>query len=58
VTLPYDIARCPGVPGSSMCDTCRRKEPGDPVRQVYMAPPEAFVSGCGPCERRIEKVEA
>jgi hypothetical protein len=58
MTLPYDIARCYGVPGSIMCDRCRRKEPGDPVRQVYMAPPPEFVAHYGPCEKIIERAEA
>lgn len=34
MTLPYDIARCSGT-DAPICQTCRRREPGDPVYQSY-----------------------
>ena len=37
MTLPYDVARCPGL-HNKLCDTCRRREPGSPDRQVYIGP--------------------
>jgi len=36
--LPYDIARCKGTQ-HPLCQACRRREPGHPERQPYMAPP-------------------
>jgi len=37
MTLPYDVARCKGL-RDDLCDTCRRREPGSPDRQVYIGP--------------------
>jgi hypothetical protein len=37
MTLPYDIARCSGLSDVALCDTCRRREPGHPTQQWYMA---------------------
>lgn len=37
MTLPYDIARCPGTV-SSVCKDCRRKEAGHPTRQNTITP--------------------
>ena len=55
MTLPHDIARCPGV-GSDAdgwregCDDCqRRTEPGD---SPHMAPPPIIVLEC---EYMVEK---
>jgi hypothetical protein len=43
MSLPNDIARCEGVPVSDgsmfwFCQSCRRREPGDPDRQVMIEP--------------------
>lgn len=43
MTLPFDIARCPGN-GSPICEQCRRREPGDEW-QWYIAP-QATGDGC------------
>lgn len=37
MSLPFDIARCVGTT-APLCQFCRRREPGDPVRQWYVAP--------------------
>ena len=36
--LPFDVARCVGVDGQDVCVFCRRKEAGDPMRQLYIFP--------------------
>lgn len=41
MNLPYDIARCEGVT-DVLCKFCRRTEPGNPTRQVYIAPALTF----------------
>jgi hypothetical protein len=51
MTLPYDIARCPGLSDESGwregCERClRRLSPGDPERQVMMEPPGMIVFWC------------
>ncbi len=35
--LPFDYARCPGTTDEK-CETCRRKEPGHPTWQTFIAP--------------------
>jgi hypothetical protein len=37
MTLPYDIARCPGN-GSQICYRCRRREPGRDYWQPLVGP--------------------
>ena len=49
--LPYDTARCAGVQYDGDwregCEDClRRTSPGDPDRQVWMAPPLLVVFEC------------
>ena len=47
--LPYDIARCKGIDGHEQCSDCRRKEPGDKLRQVFIVPQvnvQVFKSDC------------
>lgn len=57
MTLPYDIARChdtamrPQPSQRIQCNTCRRREPGHPTRQAYMAPPD--LDSHGVCPLRI-----
>ena len=53
MTLPYDVARCPGIGSEGEgwledCETClRRLSPGaDDRLQVYMAPPAVIVFFC------------
>lgn len=37
--LPYDVARCEGVPAKeNICTTCRRAKDGDRTRQWYITP--------------------
>lgn len=55
MTIPYDIARCAGkqIDGQwrKGCEDCqRRTSPGNPYRQIHMAPP-AIVGF--ECARRI-----
>lgn len=50
MTLPYDVSRCAGLTNwrekpsgtpdklQPQCNDCRRREPGHPDRQVYLAP--------------------
>ena len=57
MTLPYDYSRCAGAtnwrtkaPGEperieQQCNDCRRREPGHPERQVYLAPLDAARDG-------------
>lgn len=63
MTLKYDFPRCVGQtnwstkePGEPerlhpTCNECRRREPGHPERQVYIAP--AFEVPTGFCPNRI-----
>lgn len=48
--LPFDVARCNGSEDEhifeSICHDCRRREPGNPERQVQMAP-QAASTPCG-----------
>jgi hypothetical protein len=53
--LPYDIARCPGVPHEpgerpgwrEGCETClRRTAPGSPNQQAWMEPPAIIAFWC------------
>lgn len=37
MSLPYDYARCYGV-RDPLCEKCRRRDPGHPTRQVFIAP--------------------
>lgn len=56
MTLPYDIARCQGVGFEAEgvdgwywregCADCRRREPGDPGAQWFMAPPKVIAFEC------------
>jgi hypothetical protein len=53
MTLPYDVARCPGIGSAEEgffedCETClRRLSPGADSRpQVYMAPPAVIAFFC------------
>jgi hypothetical protein len=60
--LPYDKARCHGIDRAPICSDCRRKEPGDPVRQVYVYPPVCwrdceFYIGPVECGDLIESVD-
>ena len=48
MTLPYDIARCPGT-DDPRCASCRRREPGRPEWQTYIAP---RITNAG-CRHRI-----
>lgn len=63
MTLPFDYSRCVGQTyvkyGSNeqktpaLCDACRecrRREPGHPTRQVYVAP---AIDSVGVCDNRI-----
>ncbi len=43
MTLPYDIARCPGTTHPT-CQYCRRREPGSNL-QWLIAPPIEIMSG-------------
>ncbi len=53
LTLPYDIARCPGTV-SSVCKDCRRKEAGHPTRQNTITPdPNALLKNT--CYNKIPK---
>ena len=36
--LSSDIARCTGKNGSSVCYSCRRREPSDSDRQAHIIP--------------------
>lgn len=57
MTLPYYIARCPGVGDDTegwregCADCLRRTSPGRPERQAYMEPPPIIAFEC---ESRIE----
>lgn len=53
MTLPYDIARCPGTT-APLCQSCRRTEPGRAEWQAYVAP---RVTQAG-CRHRIAAVPA
>lgn len=44
MTLPFDIARCPGMT-AAQCQTCRRREPGRDYWQAYISPAWA-IQGC------------
>ncbi len=55
-SLPYDIARCSGTP-NLICMQCRRREPGSPERQVYIAPAIHYGRGGVTCPNRIEPVK-
>lgn len=55
MTLPYDIHRCKGVGFEEDgqinwregCETClRRTSPGNPDRQIYIAPPPIIAFEC------------
>ena len=51
MSLSFDTQRCPGVSEEGEwregCSDClRRTEPGRPVWQSYMAPPEIIVFEC------------
>lgn len=37
MTLPHDIARCPGTT-APLCQSCRRREPGRVEWQAYVEP--------------------
>ncbi len=43
--LPYDIARCHGNAGASLCEGCRRREPGREYYQLVI-PPAIETQGC------------
>lgn len=47
MALPFDFARCSGTTHST-CATCRRREPGSPDRQSYIAPPIDMLTGTCP----------
>lgn len=49
-TLSYDYARCAGT-GHSLCQRCRRREPGHEQWQVHMAPP--INDAVGICDKFI-----
>lgn len=53
--LPFDVARCEGHVSESpvLCDTCRRKEPGRPELQAYIAP----MLKLGICENHIKPMD-
>lgn len=42
--LPFDYARCNGTT-ADLCKTCRRREPGHPKWQPFIAP-SATSDGC------------
>lgn len=42
--LPYDYARCAGTT-HSVCQTCRRREPGRSEWQSYIAPQIDLLTG-------------
>lgn len=54
MTLPYDTSRCNGSGSEENgewywregCADCRRREPGNPERQLYMSPPAIIVFEC------------
>ena len=59
MTLPFDMARCPGYEAEGEwregCEDClRRTEPGHPTRQAYIAPPPIIAFEC---EHRIAPEE-
>lgn len=41
--LPFDVARCRGVPDEYNCLVCLRNQPGHPTRQLCIEP--AIVNG-------------
>lgn len=51
MTLPFDIARCPGTE-AEVCRDCRRREPGDVIQWKIM-PPVEFE---GECKDKIERI--
>ena len=54
MTLPFDIARCPGTP-ADLCQQCRRTEPGS-ERQSYIAPQFGYgMEGEHECPNYIER---
>lgn len=36
--LPFDVARCRGVPDEYNCKVCLRNQPGHPTRQLCVEP--------------------
>ena len=44
--LSFDYARCGGVDDEALCNMCRRREPGHPTWQSYIAPAIAANGKC------------
>ena len=44
--LSFDYARCGGVDDEALCNMCRRREPGNPTWQSYIAPAIAANGKC------------
>ena len=59
MSLPYDTARCPGIPGESLCQQCRRTEPGHPTAQWKLTPQFGYgMEGQDECPNFEPKEEA
>ena len=44
--LSFDYARCSGLDDEALCNMCRRREPGHPTWQSYIAPAIAANGKC------------